>query len=105
MELERQPPRADTQFLRRFLDPDRAEITERSNDVRPYEEHRFIVRLRRSHCPRIRAAFKPSPDRLTRAGEQTPAPVSTRGYWLMSSLNVDDATLPYDAVTVKAPEP
>jgi hypothetical protein len=49
MQLERQPPRANAEFLRSLLDPDRAEITERSNDVRPNEEYRFVVRLRCAH--------------------------------------------------------
>ena len=45
MQLEGQPTRANAELLRRFLDPDRAEITERSNDVRPYEEHWFVTHL------------------------------------------------------------
>ncbi len=47
MQLERQPLRANAELPRGLLDPDRAEITERSNDVRPDEEYRFVVHLLR----------------------------------------------------------
>jgi hypothetical protein len=45
MQFERQPAGADAQFFRRFLDPDRAEITKRSNDVRPDEQDTIVDRL------------------------------------------------------------
>ena len=49
MQFERQPTRPQTEIVRRFLDPDRAKITKRSNYVRPDEEDGMIVRSRGAH--------------------------------------------------------
>jgi hypothetical protein len=38
MQLERKPTRLYAKFQRRLLDPDRAEIAKRSNDVGPDQE-------------------------------------------------------------------
>ena len=43
MQLERKPTRLYAELLRRLLDPDRAEITERSNDVRPDEKTAWLA--------------------------------------------------------------